>query len=363
MAVLEEIYFGNSVRAWMLALGVGILTALFLVVARKIVIKRLNVIAQKTLTTLDDLAVELLRRTRFLFLLILSFFAGTFLLTLTDAASKIIESVVVLAFLLQGAVWGNGVISHWIGLTTQRRMAQDAASATMLSAVGFVSKLLLWSIMLLLSLDNLGVDITALVAGLGVGGIAVALALQNILSDLFASLSIVLDKPFAIGDFIIVDQFMGTVEHVGLKTTRIRSLSGEQIIFSNTDLLKSRVRNFKRMYERRVEFAIGVVYQTPYEKLKGLGGMIREIIEHQSRTRFDRAHFKTYADSALVYEVVYYVLNPDYNLFMDIQESINLELFRRFQEEGIQFAYPTKTIYIAQELTPTNEEDKGKDKK
>jgi small-conductance mechanosensitive channel len=198
----------------------------------------------------------------------------------------------------------------------------------------------------LLALDNMGVNITGLVAGLGIGGIAVALALQNILGDLFASLSIILDKPFVIGDFIVVDQLMGTVEHVGLKTTRIRSLSGEQVIFSNAGLLQSRIRNFKRMAERRVVFTVGVTYQTPYEKLARISALLREAVELQQGVRFDRAHFKEYGDFALVYEIVYFVTSPDYNKYMDIQQAINFEIYRRFQQEGLEFAYPTQTLFV-----------------
>jgi small-conductance mechanosensitive channel len=218
-----------------------------------------------------------------------------------------------------------------------------------MTAVGFVARLVLWSVILLLALDNLGVDVTALVAGLGVGGIAVALAVQNILSDLFASLSIVLDKPFAVGDFLIIDSFLGSVEHVGLKTTRLRSLSGEQLVFSNTDLLGSRIRNYGRMFERRVVFKIGVTYQTPRDKLTKIPGIIREAIEAQDKTRFDRSHFNEYGEFSLNFESVYYVLGPDYNLYMDIQQAINLRIHERFEEEGIEFAYPTQTLFLARQ--------------
>jgi small-conductance mechanosensitive channel len=169
---------------------------------------------------------------------------------------------------------------------------------------------------------------------------------QNVLSDLFASLSIVLDKPFVIGDFIIVDDLLGSVEYIGLKTTRIRSLSGEQIVFSNTDLLNARIRNFKRMYQRRAAFTFGVTYQTPYEQLATIPQMVRDIIEDQDAASFDRAHFFRYGASSLEFEVVYHVLDPDYNRYMDIQQAINLELFRRFEAEGISFAYPTQTLYL-----------------
>jgi small-conductance mechanosensitive channel len=156
-----------------------------------------------------------------------------------------------------------------------------------------------------------------------------------------------LDRPFVIGDFIIVGEHLGTVEHIGIKTTRVRSLSGEQLVFSNADLLASRIRNYKRMFERRVVFSIGVVYQTPYEKLKKIPALIQEIIEGQEQVRFDRAHFREYAPYSLDFEIVYWVKDPDYNIYMNIQQAINLAIFQQFEKEGIEFAYPTQSLYIS----------------
>jgi small-conductance mechanosensitive channel len=219
---------------------------------------------------------------------------------------------------------------------------------TALNAIGMFASGLLWLAVLLLALDNLGYDVTALIAGLGVGGIAVALAVQNILGDLFASLSILIDKPFVVGDFLIVDDYMGSVEHVGLKTTRIRSLSGEQLVISNSDLLKSRLRNYGRMYERRVAFNIGVTYDTTREQLRKIPEIMRSAVERQEKTRFDRSHFGKYGEYALIFETVYYVLQADYNLYMDIQQAINLEINEAFEELGIEFAYPTRTLLLQQ---------------
>lgn len=185
-----------------------------------------------------------------------------------------------------------------------------------------------------------------MVTGLGIGGVAIALALQHVLSDLFASLSIVLDKPFIIGDFITVDTFMGHVEHIGLKTTRVRSISGEQMIFSNSDLLSSRIRNFKRMQERRILFTVGVVYQTPVEKLEMIPTLIREIIDQLPSARLDRVHFVRFADFSLTFEVVYWVTSPEYRVAMDVQQQINLAILKKFSELGIQFAYPTQTVFV-----------------
>jgi small-conductance mechanosensitive channel len=196
-------------------------------------------------------------------------------------------------------------------------------------------------------LDNIpGVQVDTLIASLGIGGIAVALALQNILGDLFASLSITLDKPFVIGDFIIVDELMGEVERIGLKSTRLRSLSGEQLVFANADLLSSRIRNFKHMERRRASFKLGVTYATPPEKLARIPSLVQEIIQAQAQVTLDRVHFKEMGEFALIFEIVYYMEMPDYKLYMDTQETINLAICQRFAEEGIEFAYPTQTVFL-----------------
>ena len=284
--------------------------------------------------------------TRSWFLWIVSAYFASLTLTLSEQATRVVAAVTIAALLIQGGIWANRLIGGAIRRQVGRRVATDAASAMTISVVGFLARMALWALVGLMMLANFGVDVTALVAGLGIGGLAVALAAQNILSDLFASLSIVLDKPFVVGDFIIVGDFLGSVEHVGLKTTRVRSLSGEQLIFPNSDLLQSRIRNFKRMEERRVVFSVGVVYQTPLDQVAAIPGMLQEIVESQERTRFDRAHFQRYGDFALIFEVVYHVLTPDFGAYMDIQQRINLRIFQRWAELGIEFAYPTQTLLL-----------------
>jgi len=349
MEFLGWTYLGNTVQTWIVAVAVALVVLVALRLFQGIVARRLSARAERTRIDLDDLAAELVRKTRFFFPLIVALYAGGQPLALPPTGDRVFRAVVVIGLLLQAALWGNTVISFWITRYMQKRMEEDAAAATSIGALRFVGKLLLWTVILLLALDNLGVDVTALVTGLGIGGLAVALALQNVLSDLFASLSIVLDKPFVIGDFIIVGEFLGTVEHIGLKTTRVRSLSGEQLVLSNSDLLNSRIRNYKRMAQRRIVFSFGVVYETPADKLAAVPGMVQEIIESLENTQFDRAHFKAYGDFSLDFEVVYYVLVPEYNTYMDIQQAINLELHRRFEQEGIEFAYPTQTLFVRAE--------------
>ena len=334
MTFLELTFYENTARAWLLAAAAALLAIAGLLAIRSVLAHRLRILA------------EALDATAYWFLIAVGIWAGTLVLVLPPALEVAIVTVVVLVLLVQTGLWISKGIEGWLASYTKRKIDEDPASVTTMRAVAFLGRMIAWSVILLVVLDNIGIDVTALVAGLGVGGIAVALAVQNVLGDLFASLSIVLDKPFVVGDFIIVGDLLGTVERVGLKTTRVRSLSGEQLIFSNSDLLSSRIRNFKRMFERRVVFSFGVIYQTPYDQLQAIPGMVREIIESQENTRFDRAHFAKYGDSSLDFEVVYYVLVPDYNAYMDIQQTINLELFRRFETLGIDFAYPTRTLFL-----------------
>jgi small-conductance mechanosensitive channel len=349
MDLLQRVYMGDTLQSWLIAAFILIIVFAVLKIIQRVAVHKLSRLAAATDNQLDDLLVEMLKKTKIFILLVASAYVASYAITIKPAIAALWQKAVILILIVQGGLWASAGISFWLGRTIQKRMDQDTSSATTITFLGFVARLILWIIVLLLILDNLGVNITGLVAGLGIGGIAVALAVQNILGDLLASLSIVLDKPFVIGDFVVVDSLSGTIEHIGLKTTRIRSLSGEQLIFSNNDLLKSRVHNYKRMSERRIVFSFGVVYQTPLEKLKAIKEIVGDIIKKEKRSRLDRVHFKEYGDSSLNFEVVYFVTEPDYNVYMNVQEAINLEIFRRFQEEEIEFAYPTRTIFIQNE--------------
>lgn len=222
----------------------------------------------------------------------------------------------------------------------------SGGKAKQVQGIVFILNGALWLVGLIFLFDNLGFNVTAVLTGLGVGGIAIALAAQTILGDIFNYFVIFFDRPFEIGDFIIVDDKMGTVEYIGLKTTRLKSLSGEQIIFSNSNLTNSRVHNYKRMNERRILFHLGVPYDTGSQKLARIPALIRTVVEEQEDTRFDRAHFASYGEYSLNFEVVYYMLSADYNRYMDVQEKINLEVFRKFEQEGVQFAFPTYSIHV-----------------
>ncbi|EKD25967.1 MAG: small conductance mechanosensitive ion channel (MscS) family protein [uncultured bacterium] len=236
--------------------------------------------------------------------------------------------------------------TDWFLKNSMQKQETKPIIKTALPGFSKIAKIMIWVIAAIFFMENLGFRISTLVAGLGIGGIAIAFASQIILKDLFSYVSILLDQPFAVGDFLIVGEFMGTIEHIGIKTTRVRSLSGEILIFSNTDLTESRLRNYQHMKERRVLFSIGVIYNTPLEQLKKISSIIQTIINNIENTRFDRAHFFKYGDSGLIYEIVYYVIGSEYNKYMDIQQLINLGIKAEFEKRKIEFAYPTQTLHI-----------------
>ncbi len=349
ISLLDKRFYGDTLEHWLWAVSIAAAVFFAATVVKRLLIRKLSRGETSRSNEWEDLMGGLLGRVSPIFLLVGAAFFGSLALELRPAAEKVFSKTVGIVVLVQLGLLGSQAIGFWLHRYRSRKIDVDAASVTTFGAVVFILRIVMWGVVLLAALANMGVDVTALVAGLGVGGIAIALAVQNVLGDLFASFSIVLDRPFVIGDFIIVGDYMGTVEHVGLKTTRIRSLSGEQLVFSNTDLLHSRIRNYKRMYERRVVFSLGVVYETPSSKLEMIPQMIRGIIEAQQPVRFDRAHFKEFGAHSLNFEVVYWVLNPDYNVYMDIQQAINLQIYGRFEQEGIAFAYPTQTVYLHSE--------------
>ena len=343
----ETVFLGSSLGRWTIALAVAGASFFVLRLALGILRARIRTLSQRTATKIDDLIADLLDRTKTWLLLVLALYLGSLVLVLDGRSLAVVRALVSVSLVLQGGLWGSVVLVFLTKTYVERHVDRDAAAATSVAALGFLAKFVLWALVLVLMLQNLGIDVTPLVAGIGVGGIAIALASQHILGDLFASFVILLDKPFVIGDFIVVGDFQGIVEYVGLKTTRVRSLSGEQVVFANTDLLNSRVRNFKRMFERRNVLSVGVTYETPLELLEQIPGIVRDLVEAQPKTRFDRAHLVSFGDSALVFEAVYFVLSPDFNTHADIRQAIHLGILRRFQELGIVIAYPTQVVHLA----------------
>lgn len=356
---LDLILSGNSVRNWGIAFGTAIATFLLLWLLRAVLRRGLDRISGRTRNYMDDLAAQAVQAIRLWLVVAVSLGVGAQGLALHPRVAWVIQNGTILLLLVQVGISGVAVIRAHVSGYTSRHIDRDAGSISTVRAVGFLTTVVLWVVLCLVALDNFGVEVTALVAGLGIGGIAVALAVQNILGDLFASLSIVIDKPFEVGDFVVVGDFSGSVEQIGVKTTRIRSLSGEQIVFPNGDLLQSRLRNYKRMYERRVVFRFGVLYETPVDQLEAIAPLVRDIVEALETVRFDRAHLFSFGPSSLDFEVVYWVKSADYNLYADRHQAINLALLRALAERGIGFAYPTQTVHVAS--LPVDAGDDGDD--
>lgn len=344
--LLDPYLVENSLHSYLVAVGIFLGLLLLLYIVRWVVQARVKSSSKKHPSPWDAYVFQTMAATRFWFFLAVAFYGGTRSLKLAEKTDHYLSILIGTLVLLQVALWGNALITRYLKRYRETHFEENAAMVTTMAVLGFIARLTLYSFILLLILENAGINVTALFAGLGIGGVAVALAAQNILGDLFASLAIAFDKPFVLGDFIICDDITGTIEKIGMKTTRIRSLGGEQIVLPNSKLVSNRIRNYKRMQERRILFGVGVTYQTPSEKLERIPGMIKTIIEAQSKARFDRAHFKGFGGSSLDFEIVYYILSPDYNEYMDVQQTLNLEIFKAFEREGIDFAYPTQTLFV-----------------
>lgn len=345
-------FLGNSVEQWGMALAVTAGTAASMYFIHAYMQRKVAALAGRTPNRIDDIVATMMASTYTLFIAAGALYLGSLMLELSPPRTLFVRRVAITALLLQAAIWGDIGLRAW---RDQYRagVSGDSGRRASGAVLCFVSRLVLWLVAALMILDNLGFNITTLVASLGIGGIAVALAVQNILGDLFASLSIMLDKPFEIGDFIIVGEVLGTVEHIGLKTTRVRGLGGEQVVFSNGELLKSRIHNHKRMETRRVAFVLRVAYGTPEHQLQALPELVRAIVAAEPDVDFERAHFFRYGDWSLDYEVVYHYRTPDFFAHMDAQQRILLALYRGFEREGIAFAHPLSVIRLAdQDLPP-----------
>ena len=343
--ILERIFLGNRISDYLIAC-MALLVSFFIInIVIRYFIKQLKKISEKTSTTIDDFLVSVLEKLAIPFLYLLAIYVSIKSLTFHPYFERSLNYfclAIVIIFISRFIVMlvGYGFKTY---LT---KSGYDTALERSLQGILIVVKILVWGGAIIFFLDNLGFKISAVIAGLGIGGVAVALAAQTILKDLFSYFSIIFDQPFKIGDFIIVGDFMGTIEYIGIKTTRIRSLGGEMLIFSNSDLTDSRVRNYKLMDKRRVLFKLGVIYQTPLKQLKEIPKIIEGIIKSVKDAIFDRAHFFSYGDFSLIFEIVYYVVGADYNKYMDVQQEINYAIKEEFEKHKIGFAYPTQTVFI-----------------
>jgi small-conductance mechanosensitive channel len=336
---------GNTVGDFAIALGAFLGFLVIFKIFQVVILAHLKSLAKKTKTDIDDTFVDIIKSLKPPFYSFLAFYAATFFVTVSDTFKKLLDVVLIAWIILQVIIATQILIDYVV----RKKMGEeeDVAAENAINILGKLSKWVLWSIGLLLILSNLGINVTSLIAGLGIGGIAIALALQNTLSELFSSFSIYFDKPFTPGDFIVIGDKKGVVEKIGIKTTRLKALQGEELIISNKELTSAQIQNFKKMTERRISFSFGVTYETSIEKVKKIPGVVKEIIDGEDGARFDRAHFSRFDDSALNFDVVYYVQSGDYANYMDIQQSINLKIMEKFENMGVAMAYPTRTIYMA----------------
>lgn len=343
--MFEQTFLGNTTKDYLLFLAYFALGLVFATVLRKIILRQMKRWAERTATTVDDFVIQAFERSVVPLIYFAVFYVSIQTLSLHQSVATTIEKVwvILLTFLLIRFI--VTVLEYTIRQWLFRKQSDEARERSLKSILPAV-KVVIWGVGLVFLLDNLGFEISAVVAGLGIGGIAVALAAQAVLGDLFSYFAILFDRPFEVGDFIIVGEQMGTVEYVGIKTTRVRSLSGEQLIFCNTDLTGARVRNFKRMEQRRVVFQVGVTYGTPRATMEVLPGVVRGIIAETSGTRVDRVHFARFGDFSLIVEAVYFVLSSEYSAYMDVQQKINLRIMEEFEKRGVEFAFPTQTVHV-----------------
>jgi len=350
--VNDYVLAGSPVWMWLLT---AVLAAVLLVAMRF----ALNLLERRLQRRLDTRAnpgisatLEVLARTNWLILFLIAVLLAA---RITGVIAPWAVAAAHLWFVLaalQVALWADRAVSVGLVRALVSRVGGRAVTAMLLA---LLLRILLWAMAVLAMLDNLGVNITALVASLGIGGVAVALAVQTILSDLFASIAIGLDKPFEVGDFIVFGGVAGSIEHIGLKTTRIRSLGGEQIVCSNTELLKQTIQNYKRMQQRRIVFGFTLSYRTSPDHVQAVPDIVRRRIEAESDTRFDRAHFASFGENGLVFEAVYYVMTADYNHYMDIQQRINLGLLRELGDVDIAFAVPERRVRLSRDIPARDE--------
>jgi small-conductance mechanosensitive channel len=342
--ILQYKWFGNTLQNYLIALAVFVGGILFIRMVRKATVRYLRKWAEKTQGSLDDFLVSVLENNLLPILNLGFLYLAMRYLNLSEKVDHILDVL-------------YGIVITWFAVRIILRLIRHSlegyankqpdpeAKKRELRGLSAIIKLLIWSLALIFLLSNLGYNVTGIVAGLGIGGIAIALAAQAILGDLFSYFVILFDKPFEVGDFITVDDKKGTIEKIGLKTTRVRSLTGEIIVMGNTNLTSARVHNYKQLERRRVAFILAVIYQTPPEKLEQIPAMVQTIIEGREHITFDRAHLVAFATSSLNYEVVYFVENADLLIHMDQQHSIYLDILKKFAAEGIEFAYPTQTMH------------------
>lgn len=333
--ILEQKYFDNTLLDYLISVGIIIVLVLTIRVLKGIIQKRLKAWIENTKIIIDDVIISGIEKFIIPLLYFCAFYFGLTYLNLSTSVAKIFHSalVIIVAFFI---IRFTAVVTHYVFKYYWEKRVGDKESMRNLRGISTIVTIVVWGLGLLFLLDNLDFRISAIITGLGIGGVAVAFAAQAVLSDFFGYFVIFFDRPFQVGDFIIVDDKMGIVENIGVKTTRITSVAGEQIVFPNSRLTSSRIHNYKQMERRRVLFTVGVTYQTPLQKLKEMPGIIKNIIENIDDAVFGRAHFQSYENSSMIFEIVYYIIGSDFNKYMDIQQRINFRIYEEFEARGIE---------------------------
>jgi small-conductance mechanosensitive channel len=345
LGAVQALLLGIPAANWLIAVVIGAVVWASLWVLRDLIASRYRKYSRAKNPTLIRLIAYVIGNTKQILFFAIALDVARESITLPDNIQHAVSNTVMILILIQVGLWAGRTVRFYLEMKEVERGA-DRVFAGSLDVVSFVARMLIWSLLILVMLSNIGVNITALLAGLGVGGVAVALALQNVLGDLFASLSIALDKPFVIGDNLVIDTFIGKVEHIGIKTTRLRSEGGEQIILSNADILRSRVRNFGRLSQLRILATIRVGFDTPADKLKEMPKLLENIVREHAQARFERCHLKTLGESCFQFELSYFVQQPAVNSMLDLQQAVNFRIIDELQRCGVEFAYPTQLVVI-----------------
>jgi len=346
--LLDKEYFGNTGQEYLIMLGGVLLGLLLISIFKKVILKRIRIAVSKSKTTIDDFIVDSIER----FVVPMVYFTIIYAGLRTLVWSERVTTVLEMAFVVIITYYAIRLVSSIILMllrTYIRRQEGGEEKVKQMGGVILIINIIIWMMGLVFMFSNLGYDVSAIIAGMGIGGIAIALAAQNIIGDLFNYFVIFFDRPFEVGDFLVIGDKNGIVEKIGIKTTRIKTLSGEQLVIANSDMTDSRIHNFKKMQRRRIVFTVGVTYETPIEKVKMIPGILKEIVESEKSVDFDRAHFKSFGDSSLDYEVVYIINSADFNTYMDIQQEYNYQIYEKFGELGISIAFPTRTLYVRNE--------------
>ncbi|MCD4693910.1 mechanosensitive ion channel family protein [bacterium] len=341
---IQAFFLGNSLNSWLWSIVIFFAVLIALKIFKSIIVSRLKALSEKTKTQIDDIVIGAINNIHWPFYVMVSLYAGSFYINLDSIIDKAINYIFLISVVYYVIRFVESLIDYGVNVMIEKKGGQEGVGIIKLG--GSVVKIVIWVGAVVLILSNMGYNVTSLIAGLGIGGIAVALALQNVLGDLFSSLTILLDKPFKVGDFIVLGENYGTVERVGIKSTRIILLQGEELVVSNSELTNSQIRNFGKMNSRRIVFNIGVVYGIRPDLLEKIPEFLREIIEKNEKNRLERVHFKEFGDFSLIYEAIFYVNSPDYGEYMDIRQKINLDIARKFEKEEIDMAFPTQTIEL-----------------